>query len=162
NELHRVSENAGARSNEVSALAHSTYPLRQLGRFREAHERLDRALARLREDHAYPATKLTIGSEADETLRAAADVDADTGRIADALAEYRRVLGLIDAAHPDFATNLSNTALLSNLYERMSQLYRENGETARAWDLDERRHALWIPWQQRLPNNSYVQQQFAA
>lgn len=67
-----VKDDARARRGEVELVIGSSYPLRALGRPREARQRLDGAFARLQQLKMYPADKIDLGSETDAALRALA------------------------------------------------------------------------------------------
>ena len=86
--LGEIKDNSSFRRFEVSALAGSTYPLRELGRSTEARQRLDAAFERLRQVKAYPAEQIRPGSEADLTLCALADYEANRGEVHRAIEIY--------------------------------------------------------------------------
>jgi serine/threonine protein kinase len=160
--MRNVKDNAGARLNEVTGLVRSTYPLRQIGRRAEAGRRLEQAMAELRELHVYPAAQVQLTSETDEALRAAADHDADAGRVRPALERFRELLRRVEPLSSEADTSLAKATALSTLYEAVADLERRTGESARASQLETRRRALWHRWQMKLPASSFVQRQVGA
>jgi serine/threonine-protein kinase len=160
--MREIKNNSGADANEVTALARSSYPLRQLGLIAEAGRRLNAAMVALRQMHAYPAPNVSLGSEADETLRAHADYEAGTGHVRAAIAEYDQLLRLVEPLKSEAYGNLTQATDLSNLYQRVADLERQVGETTPASSLDIKRIELWRRWQRRHPSSSYIQQQLSA
>jgi hypothetical protein len=51
---------------------------------------------------------------------------------------------------------------MSQLYESLAQLYRRNGETGKADNVQTMRLQLWQQWNQKLPNNAFVRRQLDA
>src|SRR5262249_22186507 len=93
--LRDLSDTAGDAHLEpykVQLLAGARYPLRRLGRPAEARKRLDSAFQLLKDLKFYPGGKVEPDSEADETLCALADYEADTGNLARAIEIYQEVL----------------------------------------------------------------------
>ena len=160
--LGEVRNNASFQRYEVNVLAGSSYVLRSLGRLGEARQRLDAAFAHLRQLNLYPADQIKPGSEADETLRALADYEADTGNVSRALQIYQELLDHLGAggAKPD--TMLSDAVDLSNAYRSMVALYRRTGRVELASSMEAKRLAMWRQWDQQFPNNPFVLGQIAA
>jgi tetratricopeptide (TPR) repeat protein len=145
----------------VRLLAGSSYPLRRLGRPAEARQRLDTAFERLRQLKYYPADKIEPGSEAEESLRALADHEAETGNLPRALQMYQELLERIAAAKPKPETSLEDATHLSKVYASMASIHRRARQAELASALDARRLELWRRWDQRLPNNSFVLRRLA-
>jgi hypothetical protein len=116
----------------------------------------------LREMHAYPAAHVSLGSEADETLRAVADHEAGTGHLRAAIVEYDRLLRLVEPVQSEAYANLAKATDLSNLYERVAELERQAGEAAVATSLDTRRIELWRHWEHKLPSSTFIRRQVSA
>lgn len=146
--------NAKARREEVWVLTGASYALRKLGRHREAGERIEAAFANVR------ALKATVepGGEADAVYRAKADHLAAIGRVAEAIATYNELHGHLLAANLKPELDLRHANSLSRWYLDMARLQKP----AEAAKLRARAVALWRHWDQRLPNNPFVQRQLAA
>jgi len=157
--LHRLAEvknNSRARRDEVRALAWSTYPLRQIGRSREARKQLDIALFRLNELKLYPAEQVELGSEPDDALRALAEYEAGNGKVRRAIEIYQQLLGQIMASQPKPESDLADAKSLSNIYTALAALHRRAGQVGVGMELEARRLELWRHWDRRLPNNPFV------
>jgi tetratricopeptide (TPR) repeat protein len=160
--LRRVAEvknNPKSGSDEIMALAGSTYPLRSIGDPAESRRRLDAAFSRLRQLKLYPAEQIRLGSEADLTLRALADQEAGDGNIPSAIEIYEKLLPQILAAKPQPETRLTDGLRLSRIYAAMAALHRTAGQADLASSLDARRRDLWRQWDRKLPNNAFVHRQ---
>ena len=157
-----VKNNPGAEANEVTALVRSSYPLRRLGLVGEASKRLNAAMIMLREMHAYPAPHVSLGSEADETLRALADHEAETGHLRAAMMQYDELLRLVEPTRSEAYSNLRQATDLSNLYERVADLDRQAGQAALASSLDTLRIELWRHWERKLPSSPFIQHQLSS
>ncbi len=151
-----------ARRDEIRALAASSYVLRQLGRPAEARRRLDVAFARLRDLKLYPAEKVELGWEADDTLRAQAEYLAGSGDFRRAIETYQELLGLISASKPKPEADLADAADLSNIYAALAKLHHLSGQREAASTLEARRSDLWRNWERKLPNNPFVRRQLEA
>jgi tetratricopeptide (TPR) repeat protein len=160
--LGEIQSNRKARRDEVKSLAGSTYPLRSLGRVSEAKQRLDAAFALLKQLKAYPQEKIDLGSEAEITVRALADLEAGDGNVARALEIYRKLLAQVLAAQPKPETLLQDAADLSRLYETMVPLYRRSGHVDEASALEKKRLELWQQWDRKLPKNAFVLRKLAS
>jgi hypothetical protein len=60
-----IRNNVKARRDQSALLAYSSYPLHRLHRAVEAKQRIDEALAILKETKDYPVDRITLGSEVD-------------------------------------------------------------------------------------------------
>jgi tetratricopeptide (TPR) repeat protein len=157
-----IKNNGSFRRFEASALAGSSYPLRQLGRGAEARARLDAAFEILRQMKTYPAEKVKPGSEPDVTLRALADYEADNGDIPAAKDVYEKLLGQLEAWKPAPETSLADAVDMSRVCAALAALRRRSHETNLALALETRRLELWRHWDRKLPNNAFVQRQLEA
>lgn len=160
--LAEIKDNPKVRRDEVRVLAASTYSLRSLGREGEAQRRLDAAFARLSDLKLYPAQQIELGSEPHDALRALGDYQAATGHVAKAADIYKNLLDLAMASNPKPETSLTDALDLSNIYGAAAAVHRLGRQHALAVDLEARRLALWRHWDNRLPNNTFVQRQLAA
>jgi tetratricopeptide (TPR) repeat protein len=157
--LRRVGEvknNARARRGEVDLLVGSSYPLRTLGRTRDAQQRVDDAFAHLQQLKMYPTDKVPLGSETESALRGRADHQAATGDVARAIATYEELIRGITAAASRPDDSLSDATDLSRVYETLATLQRRAGNEQAAADLDARQRRLWQHWNAKLPNNPFV------
>jgi serine/threonine protein kinase len=160
--LSDIKDDVHLQTYSVRLLAGSSYALRRMGRPAEARQRLDAAFERLRQLKYYPADKIEPGSEAEESLRALADHEAETGNVPRALQLYQELLDRIAAAKPEPETRLEDATALSNIYAAMAVVHRRARQAALASSLDARRLEVWRRWEQKLPNNSFVLRQIAA
>ncbi|HEY3740468.1 MAG TPA: protein kinase [Bryobacteraceae bacterium] len=156
-----VRNNAGARQQEVRALARSSYPLRALHRGAEAKQRIVRAIALAEKIRNDPADQVPIGSYYYNALCAQADDEAE-GDAARATESYEKLLKSVMAAHPGHLTDLRNAPTMSRLFEAMAAHYRRTGAKEKAAAMDARRLETWQTWDRKLPNNSYVERELAA
>jgi len=159
--LGEIKNNVKARRDRALALATSSYPLRQLGRPRDAHARITEALAILGETKDYPAERLKLDGEAVVVLQAEADYEAAEGHVARGIELYEQLLQRVMAASPDTDNDLRDTYSLALLYSDLADLCRQHAATSRAVELDDRTRALWTHWNQKRPNNPLVLQQLA-
>ena len=157
--LAEVKNNSSFRRFEVSALAGSSYALRRLGRPAEARQRLDGAFDRLRQLGLYPATKIKLGSEAEDTLRALAEYEAGNGNVQGAIGIYEKLLEQIRAAKPAPEVNLLEAVRIGNLYRAEAALQRRARRAELASALEAQYLQLWRRWDSKLPNNGFVRGQ---
>jgi serine/threonine protein kinase len=160
--LAEVTDNSAFRRFEVDALAGSSYSLRQLGRSREARQRLDAAFERLRQLKLYPVEKMAPGSEAEDALRALAEYEAGNGDAQRGIDRYEEILNLTRAANSRAETSLSDALERSNLFRAKAALHRRAGQIDAASALEARCRDLWQAWARKLPNNAFVQRQIQA
>jgi serine/threonine-protein kinase len=146
----------------VYLLAGSSHALRALGRRAEARQRLERAVATLKALNLYPAEKIDAGSEADRTIRALADLEADTGNVAGAIDLYQRLLDDIQASDMKPETSLPAAVDVSTLYQSIAALHARNRRADLASALEAKRLELWRHWNRKLPANAFVRQQLVA
>jgi serine/threonine protein kinase/tetratricopeptide (TPR) repeat protein len=160
--LRRMAEirnNVKARRDEGALLANSSYALRALGRRAEAKQRVDRAIALLRDTKDYPTDRIDIDSSLVTVLSAVADQLAAEGHFPEAIAGYEQLLSKMSASVSEANDDLRNTAKLSVLYGALADLYDRAGNDAKAAATAERRRALWRGWDARLPGNPFVRRQ---
>jgi tetratricopeptide (TPR) repeat protein/predicted Ser/Thr protein kinase len=160
--LAEILNNSAFRRYEVEALVGSTYPLRRVGRGREAKERLDGAFQRLRDNHDYPAEKVRPGSVVAQAFLALAENEANGHHIARAVEIEEQLLGKVVAYGPKPDVDLEDAFDMSQLYESMATMYRQAGLHELGSGFEARRLALWRHWDAQLPHNSFVRRQLNA
>src|SRR5262249_53747505 len=107
--------------------------------------------------HDYPAKSVVMGESIDMALRALGDHYADAGQTADAIRTYEDLLEKVKASNPQPETDLRHANSLSRIYFDLANLYRRAGQSSQADTLDQQREALWRGWNEKLPNNAFVQ-----
>jgi tetratricopeptide (TPR) repeat protein len=157
-----VGNNASARREEVWLLAGSSYALRRLGRPGEAMQRIEAALAILRDLKAYPAATVDLGEESDTVLRALADHYGDTGQTLAAIKAYEELHAKVMASNPQPRTDLRHANGLAHIYRDLENLHSRSGHVSEAHALRQRRLELWLCWDQKLLNNPFVRRQLTA
>ena len=163
--LRRLSEirnSLPAQRDQALALANSSYPLRSLGRVSEAGQRIDGALAILRDTKDYPADYYDFDGAAYSVLCALADQEAHAGDSHRAIESYELLLEKATSANAAALPDFEDAPRLSRLYDALSRLYRRAGETAKADSMRSRRIELWQHWDRTFPNNAFVRQQIEA
>jgi tetratricopeptide (TPR) repeat protein len=160
--LHEIPNNSRARRNEATVLAESAYPLRRLGRAAAARGRLDAAFRTLQDLKLYPADRIALGSEADDVVRASAQLDIAAGNAERSLQTYRQLLDCVLASKPEPETRLSDAFDLSRLYSAVAAVELQLGHAAAADELISRRMRLWQQWARTSPDNAFVHRQLAA
>ena len=160
--LAEIKGNPGLQRREIQILARSSYPLVKLGRPREARERLDLALARAEALKLYPADRITLGSEIDETLRAIADYEASAGNLARAIEVNTALVEKLPDAKTSAEENLTDAARWSRLYGALASLHRRAGHPEQASVFETLGRRLWELWNEKLPGNPFVTRQLAA
>ena len=160
--LEEVRHNPKARADEVWLLTGASYALRRLGRSAESKERIDAAFSILRDLKAYPSASVQLGDESDAALRALGDHYADTRQTPAAIKTYAELHEKAQASNPQPKTDLRHANGLSRIYRDLGILQRRAGHAAEADALDQRRLDLWQYWDQKLPNNPFVQRQLLA
>ena len=160
--LSEIRKSLPAHRDQALALANSSYALRSLGRAPEARQRIDAALAILKDTKDYPAERYYFDSATYTVLCALADQEAEVGDSRRAIEMYEQLLDKVmpstAAAFPDF----EDSPRLSSLYDALSRLYRRAGETAKAASIRSRRVELWQHWDHKFPNNAFVRRQIEA
>lgn len=157
----REVKNEEAMRDQARMLAGSSYALRSLHRTAEAKQRIEAAFDLLRQLKSYPAPSLVLGQEPAVVLRALADHDAETGRVADAVRTYREILDKSLASHPAPEIDLRDANSLSIIQQRLAMLERRTGDRSAAAELDRARREMWLKWQRNLPNNGFVRRRLA-
>ena len=160
--LGEIPNNLKARRDQALALADSSYALRALHRNAEAKQRIDRALAILKDTKDYPAQRIPLDSEVFTAVCALADYEDSAGDPRHAVELDRQLLDGVMAAKPDPLSDLRDAPKMSRLYQTLAGLYRRTGNTAGAGDMASRRLELWHEWDGKLPNNPFVSRQLAA
>lgn len=160
--LGEIRNNLKARRDRASTLAGSSYALRHLHRMSEAKQRIDAALAILRDTKDYPADQISLDSDVCTVLRALADLQAEEGRPERAVEVYEQLLDRVMASRPDPQGDLRDASKLSLLYDTLASLYRQTGDSTKADAITARRLDLWRHWDLKLANNPFVLRQLAA
>ncbi len=143
-------------------LASSSYALESLRRSSEAKQRIDAAVGVLKNIKEYPSDHIRLNSSASVVLEALADYYADQEHPQSAVTIYEELTDKIMASKPDPQNDLSDANELSRLYQKLENLYRRTGETAKADALQARRKELWRQWDGKLPKNTFIQRQLAS
>ena len=162
--LMRVREIPGdvaARRLEAFLLAGSSYAARWMHHESDAKARIDAALRLLRGTGDYPSAVLKPGSEADATLRAFADDDAETGPLDRAIQTYRELRRGLLASNPDPPNDLVNAVSLTRLDASLAALLRRAGAVDEAAALEAGNREIWRQWNRRLPENPFVLRELA-
>jgi tetratricopeptide (TPR) repeat protein len=154
--IREAKTNASTQSAEADLLAGSSYPVRWLGREKEARQRIARALELLSHAGRYPADKVEPMSDAYDVLRAQADDYAQTGRTSNAVESYQQLLDKLIAWHSDPQNDLRDAVCLSRTWVALADLYRLGGQKDHALQLDSKRVELWNHWQGRLPGAHFL------
>jgi tetratricopeptide (TPR) repeat protein len=151
--------NAQSRHDEVWLLTGSAYALRRMGRTAEARQRIDAAMAILRDLKDYPAASVILGDEADAALRALGDHYGETGDTVAAIRTYEELYERVLASKPQPETDLRHANGLSRIYRDLGNHYLRAGRAAEANILQQRRAELWRYWDRKLPGNVFVRRQ---
>ena len=156
--LSQIQKSLPAQRYQALALANSSYALRSLGRAAEGKQRIDSALAILKDTKDYPAQQYPLDSPAPIVLCALADHEAKVDPRS-AIEIYEQVLDKATASTPATIADLWDAPRLSRLYEALTRLYRQTGNTPKAESVEARRIELWRDWDRRLPNNAFIRRQ---
>jgi serine/threonine protein kinase len=160
--LGEIRNSLPAQRDRALALANSSYALRSVGRASEARQRIDAALAILKDTKDYPAEHYYLDSATFTVLCALADHESQAGDLRRAVQTYEHLLESVTVAKPSPFSDLNVAPKLSRLYEALALLYRRTGDAAKAESMQARRVELWQNWERRLPNNSFVRRQIEA
>lgn len=157
--LGEVRNDPRSREDQAIALAGSSYALLRLRRNAEAKQRIDAALAMLKEIKEYPAEQVDIDGPAFAAASALADYEAEGGDARGAVQLYEQLLEKVMAGKPDAYADLENVTRLSRLYDSLIALYNRTGETTKAGNMKTRQVELWRHWDEKIPNNEFVRHQ---
>jgi tetratricopeptide (TPR) repeat protein len=160
--VREVPGDVAARRLEALLLAGSSYTARSMHRETDARARIEAAFRLLRDTGDYPAAVLNPGSEADITVRALADHDADTGRLSQAIKRYQELRRSLLASNPDARSDLPNAVSLTTLDASLAALLSRAGAADQAAALDAGNREIWRHWDRQLPNNPFVLRELAA
>lgn len=160
--LAEVPTNLKVQRDRAVTLAESAYALHRLHRGAEARQRIDEALAILRETRDLPKDRVELDSPAYIVLRVDANDLEDSGRSRDAWQHSQRLLENVLRVEPPTSTDLRDMAALSALYDDAARHARRAGDTAGAEAIASQRIELWRQWQGRLPDNAFVARQLLA
>jgi hypothetical protein len=157
--LREIKNSAKTRRQEARVLAHSSYPLRSLHHLPEAKQRIDAAFEILGSLGDQESGVGIIGGEWDNTMRASADYESETGQPERARAILLDLQTKLLALHPNPETDLRHAYDISRLYASLAQVYAKLSKYDEERMFETKRIDLWRLWDQRLPNNSFVHQQ---
>ena len=157
-----IDNNVEARRDEVFLLAGSSYALRNLHRDAEASQRIEAALAILREIKDYPAAVIVPIDAPHAAIRALADHYAGTGRLDKAAEVYGELFEKMMASSPDPNNDLRNAVYISNDQTALGGALRRLGRTPEADAIEAQRRELWRHWDGQLPANEFVRRQIKA
>jgi len=155
----QIKNNPQMRRYEVRAQAGAVYPLLRLGRIDSARERLKIAFAGLNDLKLYPRDEVAAGSEADDALRASAEIEAQSGNFAKALEIDNALLAKIMASKPEPEEDLADAVDLSSLFGSLAEFNQAAHLPDNASAMRLRRLQLWQHWDRKLPNNPFVTRQ---
>jgi serine/threonine protein kinase len=154
--IREAKSNTSTQRDEAELLAGSTYPVRWLGREKEAKQRIARALELLSQAGRYPADRIEPMSDAYDVLRARADDYAATGQTAKAVEGYQQLLGKLMAWNLDPQNDLRDATCLSRTWTALAALLRRSGRRDETLQLEAQRARLWNHWQGKLPNARFL------
>jgi tetratricopeptide (TPR) repeat protein len=157
--LSEIHNSLPAQRDRASALADSSYPLRRLGRASEARQRIDAALAILRETQDYPAEQYYFDGASYGVLCALADHEAQTGAQRLAIETYESLFEKVPGAKSAALIGFEDAPRASRLFEALGGLYARTGDGAKAESMRARRIELWQSCDRKFPNNAFVRQQ---
>jgi|HubBroStandDraft_2_1064218.scaffolds.fasta_scaffold00523_9 serine/threonine protein kinase len=157
--IREAQSNASTQRDEAELLAGSSYPVRWLGRDKEAKQRIAKALELLSQTGRYPADKIEPMSDTYDVLRAQADDFAQTGQTAKAVAAYQGLLDKLMAWKPSVQNDLRDATCISRTWTALAYLLRRAGRTDQAKRLEAQRTELWNHWKDRLPNGQFLLRQ---
>jgi tetratricopeptide (TPR) repeat protein len=160
--LGEIRDNLTVRRDRALVLANSAYALRSLHRNSESKQRIDAALALLKDTKDYPVERVPLDSQTFVVLCAEADYEAGEGNDRRALEIYTQLLDKVMADKPEPLTDLRDAPRMSRLYEAVASLSRRTGDSAQADDMRSRRLDLWRHWDSQLPDNPFVHRNLQA
>jgi len=133
-----------------------------MGKTEAARERLKIAFARLSELKLYPRDDVALGSEADDALRASAEIEAHGRHFERAVEIENALLAKIMASKPEPEDDLADAVDLSRLFGSLADFNDAAHQAESAAALRLRRLQLWQHWDRKLPGNAFVTQQLNA
>jgi hypothetical protein len=86
---------------------------------------------------------------------------AATDQMSAAIETYRRLLAGVVASKRRSAQVLKDAILLSDVWTGLAGALRKANQVDEAASLDAQRAALWIAWDQKLPNNPFIGSEIA-
>ena len=150
--IREVKANPNTQLDEAELLVASSYPLRWIGREKEARERIEKTLELLQDAKRYSVDKVEPMSETYDLLRARADDYAETGETAKAIQAYQDLLDKLTAWKSDPQNDLRDATCFSRTWTALAGLLRRSGRTEEADRLVAQRMELWNHWNGKLPN----------
>jgi serine/threonine protein kinase len=144
--IRETKPSASAHRDEAQLLVASSYPLRWVCREQEASQRLDRAFVLLQTAQRFPAEKVEPLSDTYMALRGQADDYVETGRSAQAIDAYRKLLDKVMAWGPNVQNDLRDAICVARTWTALADLLRRTGQRQEAESLQAKRADLWNHW----------------
>jgi serine/threonine protein kinase len=160
--LNEIRNSLPAQRDQALALANSSYALRSLARTSEARQRIEAALALLRDTKDYPAQQYYFDSAIYTVLCALADYEAEVGDPYHAIETYEQLLAKVTGANSVALGDMWGAPKLSRLYEALTRLYLRTGNPTKAESTRARRIELWQHCDGKFPGNAFVRRQIEA
>ena len=155
----QIKNNPQMRRYESRARARAVHPLLRLGRIDSARERLKMAFAGLSDLKLYPREDVALGSEADDAVRASAEIEAQSGNFVKAVDIDTALLAQIMASKPEPDEDLTDALDMSRLFGSLAAFSQAAHHTEEAAAFRQRQLQLWQHWDRKLPNNQFVTRQ---
>ncbi len=154
--------NVAIEREEARLLTSSSYVLRALGRESDSKQRLDEAFELLRKTGDYPTAKIELASEADLAERALAEDYAANDQPDKAVETYCDLLTKVNQLNPDPRNDLRDAVYLSNAWEALARILRQDGRIGEATGWETERRRLWEQWDRKMENNSFIRRRLAS
>ncbi|HUQ89135.1 MAG TPA: protein kinase [Vicinamibacterales bacterium] len=158
----QIKNNPQMRRYEARAQAQAVYPLLRLGKIDSARERLKIAFALLADLKLYPRNEVALGTEADNAVRASAELEARSGNFERAIEIDNGLLAKIMASEPEQEEALADAMELSTLWGSIAEFSAAAHLPENASALHLRQVQLWQHWDRKLPGNAFVRRQLDA
>ena len=155
----QIKNNPQMRRYESRARARAVHPLLRLGRNDSARERLKMAFAGLSDLKLYPREDVALGSEADDAVRASAEIEAQSGNFVKAVDIDTALLAQIMASKPEPDEDLTDALDMSRLFGSLAAFSQAAHHSEEAAAFRQRQLQLWQHWDRKLPGNAFVQRQ---
>ena len=110
----------------------------------------------------YPAPGIEPQSEAADAFRAKADLEAAANNPGRGIELYEELIAKLTTFHNSPETRLGDAQELADIQSALATLQRRAGNSAAARQAAERSLTIWRQWDQKLPENKFVQRQLAA
>jgi tetratricopeptide (TPR) repeat protein len=160
--LGEIQVSVSSQRGRALGLASSSYPLRSLGRAPEARQRIDLALAILKNTGDYPADRYYLDSAAYTVICALAADEQATGDPRRAIQIYEQFLAKVPPADGSAQVDFEDSPRLSRIYGSLADLYRQTGNQPQAESMRAHRLELWQQWDRKFPGNAFIRRQLEA